>query len=229
MIKAVIFDLDDTLISERAYIESGFWHISGLLAKRLEIGKEDIFNRLMELFSSDSKNVFNRLLNQLEFSYTNEFVLHLVTEYRSHFPDIEFYEDVIPCLDFLKSKRLKTGIITDGFEITQRRKMESLKASHLFDLVIYTDELGGEYWKPHPLAFEIMKERLEVEYHEMIYIGDNPNKDFYIKKIHRIHTIRIQRNGIYNDRSYLEGIKADYEIKSLAELPAIISAMNSNA
>ena len=34
MIKAVIFDLDDTLVSENDYIKSGYRHVSGLLAER---------------------------------------------------------------------------------------------------------------------------------------------------------------------------------------------------
>lgn len=229
MIRAVIFDLDDTLISERDYIESGYRHVSKVLKKWVNNSEKEIFERLLILFSFDSRNVFNRLLDELHYPYTSEFIYFLVNEYRNHLPTIQFYNDVIPCLERLKYLNIKTGIITDGFENTQKRKMESLNADHLFDVVIYTDELGSDFWKPHPLAFEMMKERLEVDYHEMIYIGDNPSKDFYIKKFHPVNTIRIHRDGIYNHRSYLEGIKADYEIKSLAELPSIISSMNSNA
>jgi len=215
VIKAVIFDLDDTLISERKYIESGYKHIASLLNTQ-GIGKQDdVYNMLSNLFEESPINVFNRLFESLNLSYTTSDIRKLVNEYRNHFPTINFFDDVVPCLNELRKRGLKLGIITDGYASSQKAKLSSLSASNYFNEIIVTDELGREYWKPHQKPFEIIKEKLQVEYEEMIYIGDNPEKDFYISNIYPIKTIRINRKGVYRNRDYMDGIREHYSIENL--------------
>ncbi|MCM3586975.1 HAD-IA family hydrolase [Mesobacillus maritimus] len=230
MVRAIIFDLDDTLISERKYIESGYRHIANLLSNRYDKAATELYELLIDLFKNNPRNVFNRILDTLGVTYTKTEIIDLVEEYRNHLPSIDFFNDVLPCLDLLKQKNVKTGVITDGYANAQRNKLTAIKANNHFDEIIVTDELGREFWKPHPKAFEIMKEKLDVEFHEMIYVGDNPEKDFYISSIYPIKTIRIYRNGncIYRDNPYLNDIKENYSIHSLSELNSIIKEKTIN-
>lgn len=223
MVKAVIFDLDDTLISERQYMESGFRHIAKLISNKYAKNDRELYTLLIKLFSNSPKNVFNRLLNKLGISYTQEIIVWLVEEYRSHLPSISFFDDVSPCLKFLKKERLKVGIITDGYAITQRKKLDVLGAYNFCDEIIITDELGRGYWKPHPKSFEVMKEKLKINFSEMMYVGDNPEKDFYVSSLYPIKTVRIYREGTYKDSMYLDGIKESYSINSLCEIIEIIN------
>ncbi|MFL2077346.1 HAD family hydrolase [Marinilactibacillus psychrotolerans] len=215
MVKAVIFDLDDTLISEKEYIKSGYRHVAGIIEDRFAMDKKQVFNELMSLFKVSPLNVFNRLYDKYQIEYSKEMILDLVKEYRGHLPDIQFYNDVIPCLSELKKSGVKVGIITDGYAIAQRQKLKAIQADEYFDEIIVTDELGREYWKPHPKAFELMKEKFRVNFEEMIYVGDNPEKDFYISKIYPIKTVRIIRGGVHREKSYLEGIKASTTVNNL--------------
>jgi putative hydrolase of the HAD superfamily len=228
MVKAVIFDLDDTLIPERQYIESGFHHIAKIISNKFEISEEQVFRDLMALFKESPKNVFDRLLNKHKIDCTKKMIADLVEEYRNHFPKISFYDDVLNCLEHLKSKNIKVGIITDGYANTQRQKLRAVKAYEYFDEIILTDELGREYWKPHPRAFEEMRAKLKVKFNEMIYVGDNPEKDFYVSNIYPIKTIRIIRKDrehelIHKDKKYFKGIKENYKITNLGELLNLIN------
>ncbi len=224
MVRAVIFDLDDTLISENKYIESGYQHIANLLSNRYNKDTMELYEMLMKLFKSSSKNVFNRLLDNLEIDYTKENIMALVNEYRNHTPDINYFDDVLPCLEHLKSKGIKIGVITDGYANAQRKKIEALKAENHFDKIIITDELGRDYWKPHPKPFEMMKEALNIDFNEIIYIGDNPMKDFYISNLYPIKTIRLLReNGVYTSAEYYKNIKEDFKVNSLSELCNVIN------
>ncbi|MGW5979654.1 HAD family hydrolase [Bacillus mycoides] len=223
MIKAVIFDLDDTLISERRYIESGYKHISKLLSEKLQKDEQELYQSLIDLFSENTNNVFNRLFDKLGVIYNQDDILELVEGYRNHVPTIDFFEDVLPCLKNLKASGISIGIITDGYANAQQRKIEALKSNHYFDEIIITDKLGREYWKPHPRAFKTMKEKLNIEFNEMIYVGDNPEKDFYISSIYPIQTVRVYRDGVYKEKSYLDEIKEDYSIYSLGELNPIVN------
>src|SRR5690625_1237296 len=102
MIKAVLFDLDDTLISEKMYIKSGYRHISNLLSINYEKDEHMLYQLLFNLQNESPKNVFNRLFNILEITYNKEQILDLVEQYRNHSPDIMFFDDVKPCIDSLK-------------------------------------------------------------------------------------------------------------------------------
>lgn len=219
MVKAVIFDLDDTLISEIEYIKSGYNHIAAIIEERLKINKKQVFDDLISLFKENPQNVFNRLYEKYHIEYSNEMILDLVKEYRGHYPNIQFYNDVLPCLNELKRLGIKTGIITDGYAITQHQKLRAVEANKYFDEIIVTDELGKDYWKPHPKAFELIREKLKVNFDEMIYIGDNPEKDFYIRTIYPIKTIRIMRKDtVHSSKFYHRSIEEDYRIKSLEEI-----------
>ncbi len=217
-IKAVVFDLDDTLISEKQYIESGYRLVAEVISGKIAADKAAVFKMLMDLFSKGPQNVFNRLFDNLNIPYDEEDIFKLVEVYRNHFPDIQFYDDVIPCLVQLKDKGIKTGIITDGYISTQRNKLKVLGAKKYFDHIIITEELGREYWKPHPRSFELMNKTLKVGFDRMLYVADNPEKDFYISSIYPIKTARICREGVYKDRKYFENVKEDYLVCSLGDI-----------
>ena len=222
MIKAVVFDLDDTLISEKEYIKSGYRHIAEVVSQRFNFNKDQVYIDLFQLFKKSPHNVFNRLYEKYNIEYSKDMIIDLVNEYRGHFPNIKFYDDVLPCLNELKRLGVKIGIITDGYAIAQRQKLIAVEADKYFDEIIVTDELGREYWKPHPKAFEIIKERSEVSFDEMVYVGDNPEKDFYISTIYPIKTIRILRDGVHKNNCYLDGIREDFSLDKLINLIEII-------
>ena len=91
--------------------------------------------------------------------------------------------------------------------------------AEIFDYIILTEELGREFWKPHPKSFEIMLEKFNVEVENVLYVADNPKKDFFIKNALNLKTVRILRdNQIYKDEEYLGGIKEDILISNLNEL-----------
>ncbi len=247
-IKAVIFDLDDTLISEYEFVASGYRFVSKMLEERLGAAPKEIEDRLWELSRQTYSNAFNRLFDSYEEEYTEDELRELILAYRSHPADTRFYPDVEETLKELKEKDILTGIISDGDPERQRNKIRSAVAGmkqhglhnspdpkdatdiegeirHWFDEIILNDEFGGaEYRKPNPKGFAEMAARLKVDPGEMIYVGDNPAKDFHISAVLPVRTARIIReNGIYHDREYLDGIKETFRIETLTELPGLIA------
>lgn len=219
MIKAVIFDLDDTLISEEDYIRSGYQAVAMFISEEFKMEKNTVYQQLYELYKTGSKKVFNDFFEINDIIYDRKMILELVAIYRNHKPEINFYSDVKKCLEKLRNKGILLGIISDGYLETQNRKAEVLGLDKLVDRIVFTDSLGKEYWKPNKYSYELMKEYFDISYEEMVYIGDNPEKDFYVKKEIPIKTIRIMRNiGVYKDKAYLEGVKEDFRIYTLDEL-----------
>lgn len=218
MKKVVLFDLDDTLVSEDSYIRSGYRAVCDYLNHTFE---EYEFNEshLYELYAADAKNVFNRLLEEYGIAYKKEDILKLVQIYRTHMPVISFYDDVLPTIFAMKKKGVRCGIISDGYLETQSAKVEALCAEQFFEKIILTESLGREYWKPHPKAFELMQEFFAVPFEEMMYVGDNPRKDFLIQKTYPIYTVRIIREkSVYLNEAYEEGLKEQKRVTSLTEI-----------
>ncbi len=207
MIKAVIFDLDDTLCPEIEYVKSGF----SAVAKYLD--NPDMYDIFWNLFQEDKMNVYQRA------GLRQDVCGECIEIYRNHMPVMKLPEDSKLLIDFLKSKDIKLGIITDGRPEGQRNKIKALGLDALVDEIIITDELGGiEYRKPNKKSFEIMREKLDVEFDEMVYVGDNPAKDFHIKSVYPIKTVRLITSGIYKESDYLDGINEDIRIFNLEEL-----------
>lgn len=218
MIKVVLFDLDDTLYPEIDYVKSGFSEVAKVIASKINLTDTEIYELTMALFNDSKNNVFNRLVEQLNLD--NSILPTLIKTYQFHSPNIKFYDDVMPCLNDLKQNGIRTGIITDGRVEGQEAKLKALNCYGLFEKIIITDSLGGiEYRKPNPKAFELMKNHFNCEFDEMMYIGDNPEKDFYIEKTHKVKTIQIQRkDNLYTSKLYLNDYEPNKKISTLQDL-----------
>lgn len=217
MIKAVLFDLDDTLYSEKEYVYSGFYAVAKEISANRREKTEEYFSFLTQSYEQSSESVFDRFIEATpDLNVTISDLLHL---YHMHLPKISLYKDVLPCLKLMKGLQLKLGLITDGRSIQQRLKIEALDLDFWFDYIIVTDELGGlEYRKPNPFAFKKMCEYFDVDLSEAVYIGDNPKKDFVIRN-YGMKTVRIVRkDNLYQNEPYLNGITAQFTIESLAQL-----------
>ena len=170
--KLAIFDLDDTLYSEKAYVQSGYKAIATAFP---EI--ENAYEKLWNAFLRGEQAIDQVLL--AENQHTRENKDKCLQIYRFHTPNIQLYDGVYEMLERLKGSGVKLGLITDGRSEGQREKIKALGIESLFDSVIITDELGGvEYRKPCEKAFVITCNRLGVAFADAVYIGDNPKKDF---------------------------------------------------
>ncbi|MGH2105098.1 HAD family hydrolase [Aerococcus urinaeequi] len=227
MIKALVFDLDDTLMPEYEYVFSGYRVLSNFLSKNYNLDRDKIYLQLVNLFQIDSKNVFNRLFDLYGISYGNEDIKELVVRYREHFPKVKPYNDVYRNLNIYRKQGYKLAIITDGFEQAQKNKIASLELEKYFDFILVTDEYGKDFWKPSPKPFEMVKNKLSVDFDEIMYIGDNPSKDFFIKKVYPITTVKINRDkAIHRKEPYLADIKEDYTIENLDMLTSLLIDRN---
>lgn len=202
-IRCVIFDLDDTLFSEKEYVRSGYREIE----RKTGVSADALWRAFEE-----GKPAIDTVLSELGRLQEKELCLQI---YRNHQPKIELYPGVKELILLLKEKGCFVGIITDGRPEGQRAKLEAL-GLHV-DKAVITDELGGPaFRKPCDIAFRIMQRAANVDFEEMVYIGDNPTKDFVAPKKLGMQTIWFcNRDGIYNgytfDGAQVESISGLHE------------------
>lgn len=205
-ILGVIFDLDDTLYSEKQYVRSGYKAVAKLL------GDEALADRLWTYFEN-GKPAIDELLNELGCMGRKEECLEA---YREQIPEITLYDGVVDLILELKSKGIKVGIITDGRVSGQKRKLQALGLDKLIDDIIITDELGGtQFRKPCDIAFRIMQRRWGLPFEQMVYVGDNVEKDFQAPKQLGMRTLHFENE----DGLYFNGETVEIEtIKKVSEI-----------
>ena len=172
-VSAVVFDLDDTLYSEKDFVRSGYRAVAKLLPE-IDNAEEKLWSAFVS-----GRSAIDTVLSD-EGIYTDELRDRCLLEYRGHFPEIELYDGACELLADLRKRGLKLGIITDGRPLGQRNKIKALGLENMVDEIIVTDEIGGvDFRKPNDISFRIMQRKLKVPFEEMVYVGDNLSKDLH--------------------------------------------------
>lgn len=190
-VEAVVFDLDDTLYSEKDYVRSGYRAVADAFPQ-----VKDMADKLWAAFEKKQPAIDAVLEAEgLSNPQNKEKALQA---YRWQMPDIRLYPGVVDLLERLKQCK-KLGMITDGRPEGQWAKIEALGIAGFFDKVIVTDELGGSaYRKPNGAAFVVMQHSLDVPFEKMVYIGDNTRKDFIAPQKLGMKAIHFKnKDGLY--------------------------------
>lgn len=224
MITTIIFDMDDTLYDEVDYCRSGFSAVADFLAKEPQMPPADrLFDCLWKQFSSGNHlTTFNTALDQLGVEYDKTFISRLVKVYRSHVPSIKLPPDSENILDQLAGK-YTLGLLTDGFLPAQWLKVRALGIEKYFQAIIYTEQLGREFWKPSPAGFEKIMLALNAQPENSVYVADNEKKDFIAPNKLGILSIQLTRPArIHKDTSADPNASPAHVIKNITELPRLL-------
>lgn len=212
-VKAVIFDLDDTLYPEKAYVRNGFTAVADLLPT-----VPFALEKLWEAFERGLPAI-DFVLEEAQLT-DNSLRNKCLRVYREQSLPLDLYPGVRGMLAALRERGYRLGIITDGRPNGQRNKIQSLGLPELVDEIIITDELGGpQFRKPNDIAFRIMQGRMDVPYSSMVYVGDNPQKDFVAPDKLGMQSVYFRNmDGLYSKEKELGRIT----VQSVVEVGEII-------
>src|SRR5690554_6757584 len=184
--KMIFFDLDGTLLdfkgAEFLAVEEFHRHYYSLfnLSANLSdfyhdwcsIGKKHYSRFLQGELSFEQQQIerMKELLGEIQDREAGEYFHSFLTSFENNWKP---FEDVIPCLQNLKDKRL--GTITNGDLIQQKLKLERMGISDHFEVIIASGDVG--YSKPNRIIFEIAAEITGKNLHEIVYIGDDYTTD----------------------------------------------------
>jgi putative hydrolase of the HAD superfamily len=175
MIKALLFDLDDTLYPEKDFLVSGYTAVARHAAERYGCDHDDMLSTMTgALAVSGRHSVFPALLAR--FPAVSCSLDELVEQYRCHRPDIHLYSGYRSLLERL-AEDYRLGVITDGLPSVQRRKATVLGLDAVIEKMICSWDFGTEREKPHPHSFLMMMDALGADPASSLFVGDNPEKD----------------------------------------------------
>ena len=177
-IKAVLFDLDGTLLdrdrSLAQFIDAQYdrliehlrhipkTHYTGRFIKldsRGHVWKDKVYQTLVKEFAI-SGITWQALLED----YMTQFQLHCIP-----------FDGLIPTLSKLKQEKYLLGIVTNGRTEFQRRSIKGLQIKNYLDVVLVSEE--EQVRKPELEIFKRAVDRLGVSKAESVFVGDNPKAD----------------------------------------------------
>ncbi|AXI39014.1 HAD family hydrolase [Bacillaceae bacterium ZC4] len=218
--KVVVFDLDDTLYDELTFVRSGFRAVAAFLRNIINISEEELFEWMWTRLQTNGRGaIFDDLLHHFG-AYSKTMVRKCISVYRMHKPDIVLPETTITCLEQLKDHPLY--IVTDGNKIVQHNKLEALHLYKKMKHCYVTHRYGIHNAKPSPYCFMHIVKREKVSPHDVVYIGDNPKKDFVGIKPLGFRTIRVM-TGQYRSIEMPKEYEADIRIESLIQLKDVLN------
>jgi putative hydrolase of the HAD superfamily len=222
MIKAVFFDIDDTLVDHSTAIHDATVDLYKSL--NLDIAFDEFqagwaaaharyYPRFLRGEMSYLDAYRARVRDAVDQKMTDEAVDSLFAGYLARYEGCwTLFPDALPCLDRLQSVTL--GIISNGRGVEQRRKLRNLGIESRFAFVCVSEDIGIA--KPAPAIFLHACGAMGVRPIEAVYVGDQYEIDACAAREAGLDAIWLDRRAVAAATHPVQ------VIKTLDELPDIV-------
>ena len=225
MIKAIIFDLDNTLLD---FVKMKQFSVKAAITAMNEAGLEgdekkayeDIFDLYMER-GWENQQVFDDYLNQTVGEVSNKILAAGIVSYRrAREATLLVYPNVNKALIQLIKMGINLAVVSDAPSREAWMRLYYLNLHHVFDPVLTFDDTGVR--KPSPKPFQMALDYLKIEPNEAIMIGDWPERDVVGAKEIGMKTIFAR----YGDTFGTVDSGADWDVNDVYEVVNIIKGLN---
>jgi len=228
MIRAIIFDLDNTLTDfmkmKRAAIDAA---VDGMLDAGLTLPREEVASRIYQVYDREGieyQQVFDiflkEALGQIDFKILSSAI---VSYRRARDSYLVLYPHVNLTLLELLKRGLKLAVVSDAPRLQAWMRLAHLQLQHIFSTVVAFEDTGER--KPSPKPFVRAIEMLAIEPSEAIMVGDWPERDVVGAAKVGIRTAFAR----YGDTFGTQNSGADYDLNDVYELVAIVDRLNAGA
>ena len=222
MIKAVLFDLDNTLIDFfRFKRNSCDAAIDAMISAGLKINKKRATKILFELYDKygiEYPRIFQKFLMKINRKIDYKILTYGIMAYRKMKENFMTpYPGTIETLKKLK-KKYKLAIISDAPGINAWMRLIAMNIDSYFDVVLTKSDIKAQ--KPSSKIFMKVISLLKVKPNECIMVGDRIERDISGAKALGIKTVFKRYGHLQKECS-----GADFEIKRINELPKIIKKL----
>jgi putative hydrolase of the HAD superfamily len=216
-VKAVLFDLDGTLLNRETSIEQFIAAQYDRLHNHLgHIPKKNYMTRFIELDCNGhvwKDKVYQTLATEVAIAEMSWQALldDYDTQFQFHCVPFDFLHET---LDLLKQQGYKLGIVTNGLGPFQSRTIAGLEIQDYFDAILISEV--EQVRKPQPEIFQRAMKRLGVSTVNSVFVGDHPEADISGAKSANMKAIW-KRNSVWP-----EATEADAAIDHLNEIPLLL-------
>ena len=219
--KAVLFDLDNTLIDFMKMKEEAVSaSVSAMVTAGIGLEKKKAEKLLFEIYwkiGIEDQQIFQEFLKKVKGTVDNHLLAKAILAYRGK--KAEFARPLpgaVKIVKSLKKRGYKVGIVSDAPGINAWIRLCQMGIDSLFDVVITLDETGEK--KPSSKPFNLALKELSILPQDVVYVGDRPERDIKGAKKLGMKTVFAR----YGNRDFKGKSGADWEIKDIKEVLEVI-------
>ncbi|MFT4303874.1 MAG: HAD family hydrolase [Candidatus Woesearchaeota archaeon] len=180
MMKAVIFDLDNTLIDFRKFKHTCCDKaITAMIKNGLKLNKKQAMNLLYHLFEKygmEDSEIFQKFLKKIDGEVDYQKLAIAVNAYRkARIGILSPYPGTRKVLDKLHERGLKLAIVSDAPKLKAYLRLTAMKIESYFDVIVTLEDTGR--LKPSKMPFKAALRELKVDPNECLMVGDMPHRD----------------------------------------------------
>lgn len=221
MIKAIVFDLDNTLVDfmtmKRRAIDAA---IDAMLDAGLELDKAEVASRIDAIYKErgiEYQNIFDDLLFSLLNKVDHRILASGIVAYRhAREAALKPYPHVTATLMELIRRGVKLAVLSDAPSREAWLRLCFIGFHHIFNTAVTFDDTGER--KPSEKPFRKVLELLNVKPEEALMVGDWPERDIVGAKTVGMKTAFAR----YGDTFGTTVHGADYELNDISELLKIV-------
>jgi putative hydrolase of the HAD superfamily len=226
MIKAIIFDLDNTLVDfmllkERAIVAA----INAMIGAGLELSFEETHRRINEIYKAEGieyQKVFDTMLENVLGRIDYKILSAGIVAYRTaREAALSPYPKVFPTLIDLIKMGIKLAVVSDAPVKEAWLRLSYLNFHYLFDVVVTYDDSGER--KPSKAPFNLALKKLNLTANECLMVGDWADRDMVGAKAVGMKTVFAR----YGDTFNTQHPDSNYDINDISELINIVKKLNN--
>lgn len=224
-IQGIVFDLDDTLLSKSEWTAQAL----EFAASKLKLDAQRVWElaaRYIQAHGSADAGIYNHVLLECGQSDSAMNIRALVAWANQYAPAagvLNLLAGVPQALAAL-GRHYRLAVIADGPVDCQKAKVRATGLDRLVASIVYSDAIDGiRSRRPDPRPFRAALAELGTRAQQTLFVGDNPGKDFHCARQLGLITARVMGGefaaAVYPSPDHA----ADYEISSVARLPALLA------
>ena len=226
MIRAIVFDLDNTLTDfmrmKDAAIQAA---MDGMIDAGFRIRREDLRVRIDAIYRErglEFQQVFDELL-ATELGQIDPKILAagIVAYRRARESTLVLYPHVQMTLLELTKRGIGLGVVSDAPRLQVWMRLCALSLQHVFDAVVTFDDTGER--KPSAAPFREVLRRLDVAPENSLMVGDWAERDVVGGRSLGMKTVFAR----YGDTFDTQESGADFDVDDIHQLVGIVDRLNS--
>ena len=225
MIKAIIFDLDNTLVDflllKRRAVDAA---VHAMIDAGLEVEYDEAVTKINEIYDREGieyQQVFDHLLKDVYGKIDYKIISAGVVAYRkAREAALKPYPKVFPTLIELIKMGLKLAVVSDAPAKEAWLRLSYINFHHLFDVVVTYDDSHEK--KPSPVPFNMALKKLNLKAEGCLMIGDWAERDMVGARAVGMKTVFAR----YGDAFNTGNPESDYDINCVSELINIVKKEN---
>lgn len=221
MIKAILFDLDNTLIDfltmKKRSTEAA---VTAMIDSGLRMSYKrayDLMFKMYEKFGIEDQTIFQKFIKKVVGKVDYKILSAAIVAYRKvKAGQLVTYPHVRSTLLKLKGKGLKLGVVSDAPRLQAWLRLTEMNLVEFFDIVLGYEDTG--HLKPSPAPFRKALKKMKLKASEVIFIGDNPRRDIVGAKKVGMKTVL----ACYGQVCHKDMKGADWEVGDVKEIVRFI-------